>query len=438
MRTVFFLFILFAFPATAQERLNWRPLEVSAVEEEDEDENKPSSAPSFKQADDKFRSLMSDLKTSMEQNERKKKKNRTVQAVNQETVYSAIVEMIETSYPGGLDAMVEANEKLEDDIYRLILTLPKYAYQYIGPFIHEMPYVSDRILNIPGIKETKGKFPTRIAPQMQEYVKKYGKYMSTHLYLYLMPEAWAYPKREKESFQAPDRIFPVGPDGEVDGLFNVRKRSLLSKYEMPDPAKYRSGEALKKTVRPQTPSDRVTQKSPLTEGDVEAALASFENIEQAFGTNRFDEFHTALRDMSLSDNNLMGEMLNPMQTLVDKINRLPEREKFAKTVAKNGFTPETWGVTVDKIIKARRVAKMSPAVALNLAAWRKLKKPPKIFNKLTPHDRQVSWDSIQLFLGMYTSTEENLFAVKNYGDNIRKVFATKDMMVIEAPVYGIY
>ena len=27
---------------------------------------------------------------------------------------------------------------------------------------------------------------------------------------------------------------------------------------------------------------------------------------------------------------------------------------------------------------------------------------------------------------------------KNYGDKIRKVFATRDMMFIETPVYGIY
>ncbi|MBR1946182.1 MAG: hypothetical protein IJ846_07825 [Alphaproteobacteria bacterium] len=432
MLTLFFLLILFSFPTAAQEQLNWQPLEVTVVEEEEEE----AAAPSFQQADKRFRSLMTDLKSSLEK--KSKKKNRKVEAVNKETVYSAIVEMIETSYPGGLDAMVRANEQLEDDIYRLILTLPKYAYQYIGPFIHEMPYVSDRILNIPGIKETKGKFPTRIAPQMREYAKKYGKYMSTHLYIYLMPEAWALPEREKSTFKGYNKIISIDENGKPEGLFDVKNRSLLTKYKMPDPAKYQSREALKKNVRPQTPADQVTQTSPLTEGDVEAALASFQNIEQAFGNNRFDEFHTALRDMSLSDNNLMGELLNPMQVLVDKINRLPEKEKFAKTVAKNGFTPESWGITVDKIIKARRVAKMSPAVALTLSAWRKLKKPPKSFDVLTPRDRQISWDSIQLFLGMYSSSRENLLAVKNYGDNIRKVFATRDMMVIETPVYGIY
>ena len=427
--------ILFSVTANAQERLNWQPLEVTVVDEETPKE-KADGSTSLQKTERRFKSLMTELKESLSHKD--KGKNRKVEAINQETVYSAIVEMIETSYPGGLDAMLEANEKLEDDIYRLILMLPKYAYQYIGPFIHEMPYVSDRILNIPGIKETKGKFPTRIAPQMKEYAKKYGKYMSTHLYLYLMPEAWATTQREKSTFKGYSKIIKIDENTKPDDLFILNNTSLLKKHAILSPEKYRTGEALKKQFRPQTPADQVTQTSALTEGDVEAALASFKEIEAEFGNNRFDEFHSALRDMSLSDNNLMGEMLNPMQTLVDKIDRLPQKERFAKALAKHGFTPQSWGITVDKIIKARRVENMSPAVALNLAAWRRLKKPPKSFDTLSPRDRQIAWDSIQLFLGMYSSTRENLLAVKNYGDNIRKVFATRDMMFIETPVYGIY
>lgn len=437
MLRAFFLslsFLMLPLPASAQERLNWQPLTVTQVEEEEIQEEESSSE--LDKSDGRFRRLIDDLKSSL--NEKSRDKNRKVEAVNKETVYSAIQEMIETSYPGGLEAMLQANEQLEDDIYRLILMLPEYAYQYIGPFLHEMPYVSERILNIPGIKETKGKFPTRIAPQMQEYAKKYGKYMSTHLYIYLMPEAWNFPEKEKETFKGYNKIVTIDENTKPEDLFYLHNPSLLNKFKMPAPDDYRTGKALARPKRPQTTADQVTQSSALTEGDVEAALASFENIEKDFGTNRFDSFHTALRDMSLSDNNLMGELLNPMQTLVDKIKRLPEADKFAKTVAKNGFTPDSWAITVDKIIKARRVATMSPAVAVNLAVWRRLKSPPKSFDALSPRDRQVAWDSIQLFLGLYTSNEENLLAVKNYGDNIRKVFATRDMMYIEAPVYGIY
>lgn len=430
LKTVFFALLL-AFPAAAQEeRLNWQPLEVTAVEEDEE------QVPSV-ESDGRFKSLMSELRESVAMTAGKKK--REVKAVNQQTVYSAIVEMIETSYPGGLSAMLEANERLEDDIYRLIKMLPDYAFQYVGPFINEMPYVSDRILNIPQIKATKGKFPTRIAPQMREYAKKYGKYMSTYLYIYLMPEAWDTPAPEQTTMQGTMTTVDIGADVAPDAaVFRVYNPSLLKKNRMLSPDSYQTGAVFKQPKRPQTPADRVTRASPLTEGDVEAALASFADIEKTFGTNRFDEFHTALRDMSLSDNNIRGEMLNPMASLADKINRLPQKELFEKTIAKSGFTMQSWAYTVDKIIKARRVEKMSTAVALNLATWRRLKKPPKSFDALSPYNRQIAWENIQLFLGMYTSSRENLLAIKNYGDNIRKVFMTRDMMFIETPVYGIY
>lgn len=437
MLKIFLLLAFFSLPAAAQDYLSWQPLEVTAVEEDEEEENsekKKIDLSSFQNANQRVKKMVIDLKESLAG--KPKKNERKVQAVTHESIYSAIVEMIETSYPGGLEAMVEANERIGDEIYQLIMALPKYAYQYVGPFIHDMPHVPDRVLNIPGIKETKGKLPTRIAPQMQEYVKKYGKYMSTHFYIYLMPEAWATPEREKRIYKY-DKIIPI-KNGKPEGLFNVNVRSIFTKYRMPDAEKYRTGEALEKIFRPQTPAGQVTPTSSITEGDVEAALASFQSIEETLGTNRFDKFHTALRDMALSDNNLMGELLNPMQTLVDKINRLPEKEKFAQAVARHGFTPESWALTVDKMIKARRVAKMSPGIALTLATWRRLKKPPKYFDMLTPYNRQVSWDSIQLFLGMYSSTPENVLAVKNYGDNIRKAFSAKDMMFIETPVFGIF
>ena len=142
--------------------------------------------------------------------------------------------------------------------------------------------------------------------------------------------------------------------------------------------------------------------------------------------------------MSLSDNNIMEELRNPMQTLAGKIKRLPQAEQFAQTVARHGFTPDSWAITTDKIIKARRVATLNTGDAAGLDHWRKLKRMPPEFYKMTPRDRKITLDSIRLYLDLYTSTEQNVLAVKNYGDNIRKEFATRDMMVLEAPIYGIY
>lgn len=426
------LFLAFLVPtaAIAESPLDWTALEVTA-EDEEEIPERPEA--------DKGRltgflgKMHSDLMAY------KAEKNRRVLAVaNKETVFSALEEVIADAYPGGVNALLESQEKSEEDLYRLIKTLPSYAYQYVGPFLHELPYMSERILNMPGIKETKGKFPTRIAPQMQAYAKKYGKYMSKHLYIYLMPEAWATEDREPESFKGYTKVVTLGDNAKPSDLFILNQASLVSRYGMPSPDDYRTGKALQKNVRPQTPANKVTAKSPLTEGDVEASLASFAEISQVFGSNRFDAFHTAIRDLSLTDNNLMEELRNPMQTLADKIKRLPEAEKFSRIVAKHGFTLNSWALTADKIIKARRVATMTPATALSVGEWRKMKKMPREFQTLSPQDRQTAWDSIKLYVDLYTSTEQNVLAVRNYGDNIRKEFATRDMTVLEAPVYGIY
>ena len=262
------LFLAFLVPtaAIAESPLDWTALEVTA-EDEEEIPERPEA--------DKGRltgflgKMHSDLMAY------KAEKNRRVPAVaNKETVFSALEEVIADAYPGGVNALIESQEKSEEDLYRLIKTLPSYAYQYVGPFLHELPYMSERILNMPGIKETKGKFPTRIAPQMQAYAKKYGKYMSKHLYIYLMPEAWATEDREPESFKGYTKVVTLGDNAKPSDLFILNQASLVSRYGMPSPDDYRTGKALQKNVRPQTPANKVTAKSPLTEGDVEASLAS--------------------------------------------------------------------------------------------------------------------------------------------------------------------
>ena len=49
----------------------------------------------------------------------------------------------------------------EDLIYDMIKTIPEGLYPYIGPYLHTVPNMSQKILEMPGIKETKNKFPER-------------------------------------------------------------------------------------------------------------------------------------------------------------------------------------------------------------------------------------------------------------------------------------
>ena len=76
----------------------------------------------------------------------------------------------------------------EDRLLEMLAMMPKETYQYIGPYLHTVPGMSEKILNLPGIKETKNKFPERIDPRFRNIAGL--EFLSPSLYFTLMPEAW--------------------------------------------------------------------------------------------------------------------------------------------------------------------------------------------------------------------------------------------------------
>lgn len=425
--------LLMPFPASAAEGISWQPLQAVKTEET------PLQLPAVSEKDleergNRFSRLLSDISKSL------RERNREVSALSpDEKVSSAVRDMVEMSYPGGVQELKRQQSKTEDDLYELIVAAPKYTYQYFAPFLHTLPYMPERILNIPGIKELKGKFPTRIAPQMRAYAKKHGKYMSPYLYILLMPEAFPPKEREKPVLKSYSKVITIDENTTPDDFFFINNKSLLDKHPMPSPDDYRSGRFAESKNRPQTPADQVTAVSPVTEGDIDASLAAVTSLKKEFGTNRLDEFHSLMRRTALFENDLHEELLNPFRVLTDRTERMPPkyRDKMRTVLAKHGFTPQSFGLTMDKILKAHRVAKMTPSTALTLATWRKLKAPPKAFDVFSPEDKAEAWRSIRLFLDMYSTTQENLLAVKKYSDNIREALGAKDMMFMEEPIYGI-
>ena len=57
---------------------------------------------------------------------------------------------------GGTEKRVKAEN--EEALLMILEQLPHEYYQYIGPFLHTVPSMSEKVLNLPGIKETKNKF----------------------------------------------------------------------------------------------------------------------------------------------------------------------------------------------------------------------------------------------------------------------------------------
>ncbi|MCQ2965800.1 MAG: hypothetical protein MJ250_03560 [Alphaproteobacteria bacterium] len=422
---IFFYFIFSPQISLADEEINWTriPVTEAAVSTEEKVKNLISSDEVYIQTFGK----------SLEKAKANLKHERIVKAVSGEDVFSSLLDFFEKSYPGGVKAMERDHKNIENDIYNLIKMMPKEYYQYIGPFIHDVPYMSERILNIPGIKETKGKLPTRIAPQMKEYVRKYGKYMSKHLYIYLMPEVWNIENTREEDLYNFKKTVDIDNNLKISDIFSIKTISLLDKYPIKENFKEIKSYTPKQE---QTKIEDVTQDSTLTAGDIEAGLRTVDELNEAFGSNRLDKFHHTIRNMNLVST--QEELRNPMLAFKDKVLKLPEKKIFMRILSRNQFTPETWALTMDKIIKAHRVAHITPAISLNIATWKQKDSLNSMISSFSERDKKVTIDSLQLFADLYTSSRENVLAVKKYSDRIRKAFLTRDMMVFESPVYGIY
>ena len=261
---------------------------------------------------------------------------------------------------GGTEKRVKAIN--EDALLKSIQLLPPQYYQYIGPFLHTVPGISEKILNLPGIKETKNKFPSRIAPQVENI--KDIEYLSPYLYFLLMPEAWPgnpdtleYPEEKKTTVRVmPSKDFYEKVNQMVPfEAFGAGENDSLTK----------AGERNLRTIN-------ITKTSPLTSGDIKAfarTLGALNELKsdirvmaRLYSAGTLLDYWEKEQGLGLPINGFK-DFIYPCSRLVQKM-RLAGEEAYLKTIlAKNGFTPEEWAYTCDKTIKAFRILEATPSSA---------------------------------------------------------------------------
>lgn len=293
----------------------------------------------------------------------------------------------------------------EDAILDMLKSLPKEYYPYIGPQLHTTIGMSEKILNMPGIKETKNHFPERIAPQIADIEDL--EFLSPHLYLLLMPEMWPSnhtpldmprPKPAKLSKKAPPlsslrKIMQNVPDNGYEGA--TKAKSAPDKNDL-------------RTLK-------ITASSPLTGGDIRAFLSTLPDI-KTFGTNsNLAKLHhaevllnfweqkngNALPMESLKDN------VNPCARLALKIKWAGLETKFLKTITPQGFNLKEWAYTCDKTIKAHRIATVSAATLATLKNY-KNGVYDKYFAPLKPEYRDTQFAIMAATLEMYKAPKADV------------------------------
>ncbi len=307
----------------------------------------------------------------------------------------------------------------EERIYRALMRIPKEFYPYIGPELHTVRGLSGKILDLPGIKETKNKFPTRIASVFKDIPNI--EFVSPVLYFYLMPELWGegansieYPVALKQ--RPRPRNIKINPE-----LLAAVKRDVpLEDYtnghwpQQPDPG-----------VR----HFYADKNTPLSGADVVAFMATVDGLSEFI--NRDDnELRLILLDALMNyydekngvDKNaaFLKGAVNPCQTIARKIKWYGMRAEFQKYIGEQGFGLDDWAYTCDKTLKAYRVATMPTAYVTGLKFMRN-GTLYKMMDRLgfDAEERRQQRYFIEASIQLYDTTDENIAAVTPYTKQLR-------------------
>ena len=295
----------------------------------------------------------------------------------------------------------------EDDLFDMIVSLPKEIYPYIGPFLHQSPGISERILNLPGIKETKNTFPQRIAPQLQGIEDL--EFISPFLYILLMPEMWPQDKPMEQPLRRKAKLPPnkYRPDYFANLLDRVPQNGF--------------GYALKNGQEPIEDKIRtlkVTKSSPLTSADVRAfartldgvyAFQTLDNNSLLIGAEHLIHFSELKKGTALEMNTLK-DMVNPCQRAALKIKWAGLETEFLKSIASQGFSLKEWALTCDKTVKAYRATLVSDS---KIAALTQFKKGlyDSIYKSMKQNARDKQIEVIYAMFEMYHTNENDVKTV---------------------------
>lgn len=327
----------------------------------------------------------------------------------------------------------------EDDLLEMILMLPKEMYQYIGPMLHEVPTMPEKILNLPGIKETKNKFPEDIA---EKYKGVEGiEFLSPALYMALMPQMW---ERQKQNLDKPENVPAAKPKKPVylpDYLKEDSDSPFPQAEKNPASVKIRP-EKIRRDMSRRTLYPSLT--TPLTTKDAEAFLSTFDKVNEWGNQNNMKNKLAVIRagfllNLMEKDNanplqqSELKDMVNPCQNLVLKTRIAGVYHSFSTVVAKEGFTPEEWAYTCDKTIKAFRVAKANHAMAYAVRFHRRGYYEP-YYKMLPPKWQQGMRETEAAVVAMYSVLKEDVTAVKPIEEKIRKKLVENDEMLMTTPI----
>lgn len=318
----------------------------------------------------------------------------------------------------------------EDDILAVVNSMPEDMYPYIGPMLFLIPNMSEKVLNLPKIKETKNKFPERIAPQLKDVEDL--EFLSPFLYYLLKPEMW--PENQK-NIEMP-QMTPYHPKVVYDEKFYQKIKSIVrpEKYMLNGDVENRVTRSEMRTISP----DRNTL---LTSADVRAFANTIDAVEDWYrsGDNRYRISQAAAMLMAFeqADDPTIApglrDLVNPCARLVVKAKIIGRERELAFRVAKEGFTLHEWAYTCDKVVKAYRTSLMTRYMLQAIKSYKNGTYDDEI-NKLSPKYRAIRYSTMQAIVEMYKTPLADLQEVRKNRELLEEKWRPYNFQLAETPL----
>ena len=322
-------------------------------------------------------------------------------------------------------------ELLLQDLKRL----PPAFYPYIGPVLHTVPGLSGKILNLPGIKETKNQFPKHIASKLSKIPDI--EFVSPELYIYLMPIVWGeglnsreFPqKTQKRPHRAPVKI-------KKEFIENILKRVPTADFASNQPSKKEKNGIRHYTANATTPLSRADVKAFInTLEDLRQSPILKENEVRLISLNFLFSYWDGKQGVDSNITFLKG-VVNPCQTIARKIKWLGLHNEFQQIIGKEAFGIDDWAYTCDKTLKAYRVVSQNNAYVTTLNILKK-----GYFNKMidqygyyTPQEKQTQQYFIEAVIQMFSSNYEDIKAVRPFKNEIYQKLLQTGSVFLGTPI----
>ncbi len=319
----------------------------------------------------------------------------------------------------------------EESLLEQLANMPKEFYPYIGPYLHTVPGISEKILNMPGIKETKNQFPPRVAPMFEDIENL--EFMSPALYFVLMPEIWEDSNLSREQVRL--RTLP-----QTNHYNTAFIKTIMDKVP---PEDYAPGAKPKEPLKSRLRTISPDASSPLTSKDVQAVARSLEalsdysadiyNKEKVIEAGALlDAWENSQGTGAILPN--LKDLVHPCQRLVQKLKMQGMEKEFANIVADEGFTPEEWAYTCDKTIKAYRVLKMTSAELITLLAYQR-----NVYgNRLNQYSEKTApaiAATMQGIIEMYKAPIDDVLEVKKNQRLVKSAFEKLGYRIVFQSIY---